>query len=769
MRLTRLVVQNPWKTLFLLFVLTLLFVLQVPRLKIETDIGKALPPDLPVRRLYDEVGEKFPSKDVIFIGLEFDNVFTPNAVKIVLSLSEELIKIPGVYDVISPTNVKVIKGSEEGIEVVPALQGDPEDPRVLKVMETRLLSSDFVGNLVSKDRKAFGILVLLKNTANNREVASQILSITDSLRKNENVKVYATGRPVIEEQLRRGLGRDVRMFFTLVILVVILILFLIFRSFRGVFLPFTVVIVSVIWTFGFMAMVGIPFSHSTEFLPVLLISIGIADGIHILHTYYDLRSKFKERREIVLEAMRLMNLPVVMTSLTTAVAFLSLGTAGFVSLRQLGLTVAFGTLVAMILSLYFIPAVLSLLPVPKKAISQAQLKFLHRFLVSFGLWAVRRRTLSLTIIALLVIGFGIGISRLKVENFTIENFKEGSDAREAYYLIADHLAGPEVITAVVRGKEEGALKDPRLLKEMDEFKKHMMKHPKVGNVTGLQDLIKRLNMVLMGGKEEEYRIPDSIIYRDGKPIPGRNLVAQYVALYSLSTSPGELERLVTPDFRLGRMDIYIKEGRRTTVKELDFYAREFIKRDFKHAEEIDLTGSPEILLTVNDMVVTGQTKSILLSLFLVSLLVVIAFRSVVAGIYGIIPLGFALLVNFGLMGWTGIYASLENMVTSNIAIGVGVDYMIHFIHRYRTFFSKSRDPINSTAKTMETSGVAIFLNALAVALGFSTIIASVFKAVSHMGLLISIAMISTCFAALFILPVLLSQFKPGFLLKWREE
>ena len=164
------------------------------------------------------------------------------------------------------------------------------------------------------------------------------------------------------------------------------------------------------------------------------------------------------------------------------------------------------------------------------------------------------------------------------------------------------------------------------------------------------------------------------------------------------------------------------------------------------------------------MVVSGQTRSIFLSLFLVFLLVVIAFRSVSAGFYGIIPLTFALLVNFGLMGYLGIYASLENMVTSNIAIGVGVDYMIHFIHRFRRFYKATQgNVLEATVQTMDTSGVAILLNALAVAIGFATIMASMFRAVSQMGFLISVAMISACVAALTFLPVLLSILKPKFL------
>lgn len=767
MKITRWTVKHPWLTLVILLVATVFMVVQMKNLNIETDISAALPKNLPVKRLYDLVGEIFPSKSVVFVAIETDSsVYSPNFVKFTQDFTNRLSRIHGVYDVISPTNVDVIEGTPEGISVIPALSGDPEDGGTLLRMKERLKNSDFLGNLVSVDEHAFGILVLLKKKVRERDVAESILSTIDSLRTQKKYKIYASGRPVLEALLAEGLGRDVHVFFSLVLVIVIALLAISFRSVRGVLLPLTVVIASVLWTFGFMALVKIPFSHSTEFLPVLLISIGVADGIHILHMFYRLRNEYNEKKPLVLETMRLLNLPVIMTSLTTAVAFLSLGFAGFTSLKQLGISIAFGVLVAMTFSLYFIPATLVLLPLPSRSIKDTQLRWLHSILMFYGEKVVRHRYLTQILVGLFCILMVFGITRIKVENFTIENFPKGHEAREAYQLISKHFSGPEVVTAVIRGEGKGSIRDPLLLQEMDKFKKYLLKEPSVGNVTGIQDLIKRLNMVINGGKRSKYKIPDTLTTIDGEKISGREIISQYLALYELSSKPGELQRMVTPDFDVARMDIFLKSGSRTVLKEFDTYARKFIKSDFAHAKEVDLTGSPEILLTVNDLVVSGQFKSTLLSVFLVFLLVVIAFKSLTAGLYGIVPLAFALLVNFGLMGFTGMYANIENMVTSNIAIGVGVDYMIHFIHRYREYYRKTNGNIMvTTRETMDSSGVAILLNALTVALGFSTIMASMFKAVSQMGFLISLAMISTCFAALTILPTLLATFRPKFLEK----
>ena len=762
-RLTRWVVRHPWITLGVFFLATLGFMSQMPRLRVETDIGAALPKSLPVKRLYDEVGERFPSKDVIFVVLEHPDVFHPDIVAQVDRLTNRLYRVPGVYDVISPTNVSVIEGTAEGVQVVPALEGDPHDPEVLKRFEERLFASDFVGNLVAQDRQGFGLLVLLKQSARPKVTGRAVLDLVDSLRTATGLEFHATGRPVLEYLLAQGLGRDMHVFFSLVIVVVGLILWLSFRSLRGVLLPFTVVLSSVVWTLGTMALLGVPLSHSTEFMPVLLISIGIADSIHILHTYYHLRREYHDRKQLVLETMRLLNLPVTMTSLTTAVAFLALGFAGFTSLKQLGATVAYGVIVAMLFSLYVLPAFLAVLKVPRRAFSEERMGWLHGLMQRLGVAIVRHRGATLALMGLVTLFFALGIPRVKVENNTVENFPKGHEARIAYEIVSRHFAGPEVLTVVVRGHGPGALKDPVLLQEMDRFKAYMLKQRGVGNVTSIADLVKRLHQVINGGNPAYYRVPDTLEIVDGDTLDGRALVAQYLALYSLSARPGELERMVTPDFDMARMDVFVKEGRMTLIDSVDHAARRFIQSDFERAREVDLTGTPEILLTINHMVVTGQTKSILVSILLVFLLVVLAFRSWVAGLYGILPLTFAMIVNFGIMGWLGLYANIENMVTSNIAIGVGIDYMIHFLHRFRREYRQGHDLVEVTRRTFDTSGVAILLNALTVALGFATIMASMFRAVSTMGFLISLAMISTCVGALTFLPALLAVFRPRFL------
>jgi len=167
-------------------------------------------------------------------------------------------------------------------------------------------------------------------------------------------------------------------------------------------------------------------------------------------------------------------------------------------------------------------------------------------------------------------------------------------------------------------------------------------------------------------------------------------------------------------------------------------------------------------LAVNDLLVRGQFKSILVSLFLVFLITALMFRSFIAGFYNVLPLFFAIFLNFAIMGWFGINVELMTMVISSIAIGVGVDYAIHFYHRFRMKFLESNNHEDATRKTMLEAGIAIFINAMTVAIGFSILIFSMFRGVRIMGLLITLTMIWSSFGALTILPTFFNVKKQQF-------
>lgn len=769
----RFIIKRAWWVLAAVFLLTLFLGYEIKNLRVETDISASLPQGIPAKRIYDKVGKIFPSRDFILVVIETDSLFQPKIIAKIDSLTKVFEDLPGIYSVMSPTNAKIITGTEEGMEVREVLRSVPGTRQQMAAYKKRLLSDNiFTGNLISDDQKAAGIMLFIKKTIRPRVIAGEVVDITQ--KEKGNYKILATGKPVVNYYLAKGMDRDMRVLFPLAILVVFLIPLFRFRRLKMVLIPLGVVIFSVIWTLGVMALVHSPMSHSTTILPILLISIGVADSIHILNHYFSNSRTIKNREKLVHFTMMELHGPIIMTSITTMVGFLALNTSRVTSLLQLGIFTATGVFFAMVLSLTFVPASLARIKIPTqlKEVSGGRLDRLShvyaRFLIRNKWWV------TVAIIAIMLVSIA-GIPRIQLESSDIENFPPDHPLRQATEEINKHFAGANYIDLVVEGNKPNYIKEPRVLKKMAMLEDSIKTLPNVGGTLSLVDFIRRINQVLHNNDPAYYRIPNETETETSRhfddntgkwvketfTVPGRELIAQYLQLYEMSGKPEDFANLVDYNYQNAKVTAFLRTSRRTDLKAIDTWTRDFIHRHFDGIRA-DITGVSELYLAVNDLVVSGQMKSIVLSLVLVFLLTALMFRSLTAGLFNVLPLFFALFLNFAIMGWFGIYLNLMTMITSSIAIGVGVDYAIHFYHRYRMKFLESHDYEKATDRTMEEAGVAIFINALTVATGFAILLFSAFKGISLMGLLITLTMIWSSFGALTILPTLFMILKPKF-------
>jgi len=780
-KLSEVAIDHPFVTLGLGILTTLFFATQLRKLTIDPDITSALPKDLPAKQLYDRMGEIFPSKEFVFIAFESDSLFSAGHLATLFNITEKLEQHPGVYQVISPTNAKVIKGIQGGMEVKPLLQEIPQDSREVEAYYQRLISADvYEGMILSFDRRALGLLVFLRNDVDLEESVQEIIRIVDQLRGD--LKVYYTGKPVVTYFLGKGIGSDMRVLFPLSLGVIFTILFLSFRSVRGVVLPLSVVMASVVWTLGLMSLTKVPLSHGTEFIAILILAIGVADGIHILSQYYLKAAEFPDKRSLVSAIMRDLRVPVILTSLTTMVGFLALDTSGVNTLMILGAFTAFGVGVALMFSLTLIPAGLILVKVPSRTLQRKRGGLAERLMVGYGKLLIRYRRVLPGLIVVVIIFSLWGMTRIRAESSSIENFHPDHPLRIAAEKIDEDFVGTTNLTIVVEGRERDAIKDPVILERMGALQDTLKTLPHVRKAQSIVDFIALMNQAMHEDNPAYRRVPnpveeETVRLTDGQAevirVPGRELVSQYLQLYELSSKPDDFANLVDYDYRMAKITAFLDTDHSSALKSVDTALRGqngLIERYFGDLPvEVELTGMGEIFLAVNRLIVTGQLKSLGVSLILVGLCTGLMFRSVIKGLFSALPLFFALFLNFALMGWAGIYLNLETMIIASIAIAIGVDYAIHFIHRYDISVKRTGSFEEGVLHTMRESGVAILLNALTVAIGFAVLLFSAFKGVGEFGLLIAIAMITACLGALTILPILFLMAKPKAFLMNPEE
>lgn len=775
-KLTENIILRPWLFILMTILITIAFMSQMSKMRMDPDVTDALPKQIPAKRLYDKMTEIFPTKEFLFIGVEGETIFAPANLKDIWDLTEELENLPGVYRVISPINVSVIIGTEEGMEVRDILEAPPESEAEVTEFKQNLFNNDLaLGNLISKDGKMVGIMMTLKNTTDEMEFMEEFIPFIEDWNNRTELNLIPAGKPVAMYYVAWGVMKDLGMFFGVGILVIFALLLAIYRNIRGVILPIIVVILSVLWTMGTMALFGFPMSHSTEILPILIMAIAVADSIHIMTHYYTHGRKAKDRKDLVRITMGDMNAPVLMTSLTTMAGFISLGITKIESIRIMGGFTALGVFYALLISLILIPAILSLLKIPKHIKSEGKTPASVRVMSGWGNLLVKNRKFLYFLVPLVFIFAIWGFNRLEHSFSSIENFNEDHPVRVADELINEHFAGTNSFQIMVEGVKNDQMKDPRILTDLDGLKQAALELPHVGDARSLADFVKRFNKVLHGDDEAYNVVPaeqvvvDYVDYEEQNgewievtkydTVSGQDLVAQYLTLYEMSSKPEDMASIVDYNYRSSLMTIFLNTDEQSKLRAINDKLEIYIAKNFENTDTA-VTGMARLVLVVDDLIVSGQILSITVSLILVWLITSFMFKSPVIGLFNTIPLFFAMLLNFTVMGLSGISINMVTMMTSSIAIGVGVDYAIHFMYRYRRMLSRSGNYEHAVTTSMEDSGVAIAFNSLVVAAGFAVIGLSEFVTVSNLGILISLTMITSAFGALTVMPLVFVNFKP---------
>jgi len=741
-RLTRWVLRWPKTTLVLILLVTVAFAAGVPRLQIDNSIDSMLPVDHPARVLYDEVNDTFGGTDILVVALESDDVFSADTLSQVVELTGEFEAVPGVDKVVSLSTVKRMQGNGGDLivrDLIPTVPADAEEREELR--DYVMGNSLYIDNVISSDGRYAGFIIELTPDAEDSEVYGAVREITDA---QENASdFYVAGGPAVNAEMSIAMKSDLVRLIPFVVLVLALILYLSLRTLQGVILPLVVVVISTIWTIGLMAWSGTAMAMISTTLPVMLIAIGVADAIHILTDYYAGIGSGKEKREAIRLVMRHIGLAVVLTSITTLVGFLSLGTSPVRQVMQFGLFVGFGVMAALAVTLTMIPAVLELSKAPKGIMKRAA-RAKRQSKLALAPWlnriarvvVARRRAIVIVGIVIFLLA-AVGGTRLTVETNTLRFFRPDSPVRQATEVVDQSFGGSENLSVIV----DGDIKSPQVLNSMLALQDWAEGLPQVGYTVSIADYVAQINESLRDNDPAQHVIPGT-----------RNAVAQEILLYEMSGDPSDFSRVVNYNYDEARIAMRMESltssqlGR--LVNEVESRAVETANGDFG----VKVTGSSYLFKVLTDLLVHGQIWSLLVSLFGVALVVGLIFRSLRFGLLSMIPLGFTIVLNFGVMGWLGIPLDTATTMIASIAIGIGVDYTVHFLSKYRRERREGVEPQDAVSETIRTTGRAIIFNAVAVAAGFAVLLFSSFGPIATLGALVAVTMGISALAALTLLP-----------------
>ncbi|MBS3813082.1 RND family transporter [Candidatus Bipolaricaulota bacterium] len=733
------ITEYPKSAIAAVLIVTLFFGFWIPGLEIDNSVDDMLPANHPDKELYDEVTETFGGTDTIIVAYREDDIFTERTLDRIKELTDKFEGVSGVSSVQSIANAKRMEGDGAGLKVsdlIPSSGLEPEDVPSIKsyVEENQTLR----GTVLSNDGKYAGFLIELSQESADSEVYGDLQEIVDGEENPDDF--YLAGGPAVNAEMTGSMKKDIVTLVPIVVGVLAFILYLTLRTAGGIYIPLSVVLLSTIWTLGVMALTGTEMSMISTTLPVMLIAIGVADAIHVLTDYYHRLQAGDTLQEAIEAVMKHIGTAIVLTSVTTAIGFLSLTTSPVSQVKEFGLFIGLGVIAALVISVTWIPALLSLTSHAEQRRSSSTDSDAgeegSEILAGLGRFVVGNKVLVL-LVGLLILGLaGYGATMITVETNTPRFFRPNSEIRRSTDVIDGSFGGSQNLSVLV----EGDLQDPDVLNDVLKLQDRVDDLEEVGYSVSIADLVTEINNALTGEKE----IPST-----------KNGVSQELLLYEMSGDTSEAEGLVNYGYDKARINLRMSSVSSSKLEEV-------INRVEEEAEEIAgdkfdvrVTGSSYLFKVLTDLLVKGQVISLSVALVAVALVVGLIFLCVKFGLLSIIPLGFTIAVNFGLMGLLGIPLDNATTMLASIAIGIGVDYTIHFISRYRLQLDRGEDPEAAVVAVTRTTGQAIFFNAIAVAVGFAVLLGSSFTPVATLGSLVALTMILSAGSALTLLPAAL--------------
>lgn len=875
--------KHPRVILGIILGITLFFALQLPRIRFDNNNFRFIPESDPARIADAEMAKIFGDSVPLLIGIQrrYSTIIDYKFLEKMQELDKQLLALPLVKSVVSLTTTTHIEAAGDSIvsgKLVPEhLTGSPEE---LNTITERLRSLDtYNRSLVSDDLKATQTIIFLNvkqeesGSPETIAVCRKVMSIAEEWDFPDSV-AYVTGAPVFSEIVNEATSHDLMFLVPIVVIVVAGVLFFSFRRFTGVFLPLLTVIISCIWAIGAMALLQIPLTILSTVLPVILIAVGSAYGIHVINHYFDEVTQSKEiSREThsaqIVEAMSRVIPPVFLAALTTFAGFVSFCFTSVVPIFEFGIFSSFGVLSAFIVAVTLIPAIL-ILRGPRNptiggrfGVQPSHTGIIDR-IIADTLMIVHAHKRSVLLISLGCIIFaGLGISKLVIDNVLMEYFEPDVQVVRSDTFIRENFGGSKLLNLIIKGEKQGDVIRPDVLQAIDSLAVYAEENiPEVGKVTSLADVIKRFNQVYNADapaagltptganstekgekdtfgdfgdfgdddtttpldktansavtdtvvntgvetqKERAYTFPEIIeklaaaqAARRGRYVSATEVIDALkkdinykgAAYYEIPTDPQkygketqeELSMLIQNYLLLmgGNVQDFIDDIHTPATLKVNIQLRTvgqhdseqalqaimaYVKANFPKDISVEANGSMFIEQSLNTLVVQSQLISVAVSFGIVFLILAIYYRSIIAGIIGIIPLMISVALNFGFMGIVGIKLNIGTAMVASFAIGIGIDYTIHYLAAYHHEYTKRRDDRNFLIHTFYGSGKAILFNAVSVGAGFAVLMLSKFNMLSELGLLIALVMATSSFASLTVLPTILSIVKPRFITK----
>jgi len=749
-------------------------------LRVDSGFESYFDHDDPAYRAYLQFRDDFGSDENIFLLYSVPDrehgVFDIEVLKKIQHLSKALEKeVPFVKEVTSLTNAEIVEGVVDGLEIR-NWERDYEhsQPAALVLREKIRSKPMYMGGLLSDDGQYAAILVDMDRAstdslerirldphAKNPDALENLYPQVSNIKLEEilarpeyqGITFWASGDVPINTVMNSIVQNEgAQLGAICYALIAVLLLFLFQFRFLGVAGPLAVVFCSVIVTAGFMGFMGWRWDMLSGMMPTLVTAVGVGAAVHILTEFWLVYERIGDRREAIRETLYLVGVPCLLTSITTAAAFLATSLSPIKALAHLSIYSAVGVIATFLFSTTLLMLFLSFGKLQPAKEKSAFLQALTRRTSGWMQTAAEINFKYQYVIVIFFLGIFLtslwGIRYLKVDSNFLEEFSDRVEVKHTTHLVDRVMGGTGGLVYLFDTGEADGIKNPEFLRELERVQQKANADTFLVKKTySIVDLLKDINQSFHGGDPAYYAIPES-----------RELVAQLLLVYEMSGGE-ELQKYVSSDYSRANLEIRCRNTETSHYQDFRRDMDEYLQQHPVLQSSVTLTGIGKLWIQLTEYITSSQIRGLALAFVIITVMMCLVFRSVKIGFVSMLPNISPVFLALGFMGWAGISLDYTKLLIATIAVGIVVDDTIHFVTRFHHEFDRCGNYQKALACAFESVGRAMIITTLVLVSGFMIFTLSLLKSMQMFGLLISMTVTIALIADFLLMPVLIHRLK----------
>ena len=680
------------------------------------------------------------------------DVFNRDTLALVEELTEQAWQIPYSIRVDSITNFQHTYAEGDDLIVGDLVAGaqDLSDRQLAGIRDIALNEPLLIKRLVSDQGHVTAINVTVQlpgvdETKEVPEVVSFVRAMADEVRAaHPDVGVHLTGMVFLNNAFSENSQTDMATLVPLSFGIMLLCLVLLLRGLTGTVATILVIFFSILTAMGLGGYLGFPLTPSSVPAPIIILTIAIANSVHILVTFYFEIRHGRSKHEAMVESLRVNLQPVFLTSLTTAIGFLTMNFSEVPPFQHLGNLVAIGVMASFVYAVTFLPALMYVLPVRVKEVPEDKVDMMDKL----GDFVVANKTGLLWSMLAVVVVLVAMVPRNELNDVFVHYFDERIEFRTDTDYVTDNLNGLYFINYSLRSKEQGAVADPAFLRDVEAFTQWLRQQPEVTHVNTVTDIFKRLNKNMHGDDPAFYNLPQE-----------RNLAAQYLLLYEMSLPYGlDLNNQINVDKSSTRLTASLLTISTNQMLEFEQRANQWLRDNAPAIAEAD-PASPTLMFShISQRNVVSMLMGTTLALLLISGILIFALRSLKIGLVSMVPNLVPAAMGFGVWGLMVGEVGLALSIVTGMTMGIVVDDTVHFLSKYlRARREKGLGASDAVRYAFHNVGRALLFTSIILVAGFAVLATSGFKLNSDMGALSAMVIALALLADFLLLPALLMK------------